>query len=401
RLSDQIESFYGEHTVQVDGKRIEVYAIGLGSWTLVQEATYLTSHLSAYDPDLILLLSVENDLTYSFGVTGSGAVTFDFSAECRDWGSGVFHNRANAPFETCQYASIASLQWDLSPASHECWKKGMAALKKLVNLQHRRGKRILLSTLDMDNCGENFGSSGYCFSQQFFEHVREAKIDAPYVRVTYMRREQEHRLPHDSHPSRKGYTLLRDQYIHALDRLGWVDMPEDMLPTLDARINLEINPDPDQQGIDSYLDLYVEKFMHTSLDFLDLTPQKVNAFLGGVFPDSRDKPFAEYPWASIRAGFLLKLPQDRRAERVEVQIKARPLVELFPLEIALYLNGEQVNTCCFEEPNPTNLYVLEGEMPDVFEDDRVVEVVLITDSYFTSIEDYRMKSYQLVSASIR
>src|SRR6185436_12440983 len=76
RFCDQLEAFYREHQVRAAGRSIETYAIGLPSWTLVQETAYLTSRISSYDPDIIIVLSVANDITDNIGVTGVGALTW-------------------------------------------------------------------------------------------------------------------------------------------------------------------------------------------------------------------------------------------------------------------------------------------------------------------------------------
>ncbi len=50
RFCDQIEDYYAEQGVYIDGKRIEAYAVGLGSWTTVQESVYLSTRLSGSPP---------------------------------------------------------------------------------------------------------------------------------------------------------------------------------------------------------------------------------------------------------------------------------------------------------------------------------------------------------------
>jgi hypothetical protein len=79
RFCDQVERFYSEQGIRPDDKRIETYALGLPSWTLLQEARYLSRRLTAYDPDLIVVLTTANDITDSFGVTGKGTLTTKFT----------------------------------------------------------------------------------------------------------------------------------------------------------------------------------------------------------------------------------------------------------------------------------------------------------------------------------
>ncbi len=46
RFCDQIEAFYRDRGITVEGKAIETYAVGLGGWTAVQEAAYLSTRIS-------------------------------------------------------------------------------------------------------------------------------------------------------------------------------------------------------------------------------------------------------------------------------------------------------------------------------------------------------------------
>src|SRR5262249_13265329 len=142
---DQLESFYREHHVSAQGQSIEVYSLGLPGWTLVQEATYLATRITSYDPDLIIVLSVANDITDNLGVTGAGTLARSFSPEHRNLGSSVFSNEINFLFG--DIGDRSALAWDLSPESRKCWDKAMLRLKRLVEIQQGRGKHILVSVM--------------------------------------------------------------------------------------------------------------------------------------------------------------------------------------------------------------------------------------------------------------
>lgn len=56
RLGTQMEAMLEDLYGTIGGKTIEVYSVGLGSWNMMAEATYLSSRLSAYQPDIIIAI---------------------------------------------------------------------------------------------------------------------------------------------------------------------------------------------------------------------------------------------------------------------------------------------------------------------------------------------------------
>ena len=388
RFCDQLQAFYREHGIRVGGRAIEALAVGLPGWTLVQETTYLASRLTDYDPDLIIVLSVANDITDNFGVTGGGAATRGFSPESRALGSAVFSNELNALFgDTGERSALA---WDLSPQSRRRWDKAMQRLNRLVQIQQERGKRILVSAMAW---GPTHDPDPY--PVLFQSHYARLKVPAPFVRASFLpgRRTT---LLHDNHPNRLGHGLLRDQYVHALNALGWIAVPESALPDLHRRTPLRLNPDPDPARLAAFTRRYMTK-IDERIDFSALRPGQTRAFLGGLFPDSGDPARATEspPWASLRAAFLLRRPQGRALEGVEVEIDIPPRPELFPFSLRLLLDGAPAAAAVFAEPSESGRYRISGAPAGPAFDDQVVEVTLETDSYFSTIDDARMKSYRL------
>ena len=151
RFCDQIGEIYRSRDIRAGGKSIETYALGLDSWTLSQGATYLSNRISAYDPDVILQLSVSNDITPLAGVNGLGMATYEFSPEERHWGSGLFSNQAARYFGERNFSALA---WSLSPQSRREWDRAFSGLGRLVKLQQGRGGHVLLSVLDYPFSGQ-------------------------------------------------------------------------------------------------------------------------------------------------------------------------------------------------------------------------------------------------------
>jgi lysophospholipase L1-like esterase len=390
RFCDQLEEYYRKNKITVDGKTIETLALGLGSWTTVQETTYLSSRISAYDPDVIIVLTTGNDISDNRGVTGAGAATRLFSPEHRDWGSAVFSNSAGREFGVNGYTALTT---DLSSEARHRWEKAMRSLKNLVELQHRREKMILLSVLNSEGCETEY------FHELYKYYVQQSEIEAPFLVTSYFR-SIETCLPHDGHPNRYGHEILRDHYVHALHSLGWVTFPDSMLPELDRRLFLEFSPEPDFQKLDEFRKAHIDQHLRSSYSGR-FTPESLFVVLGGLFPERRGKEALNTPpWLSIRSAFLLKVP-DSVTQQVEVEINAPPLVELFPLTIDLYVDALLVGTYHFPTPVGDNHYHLVAKLPPKSIEDGVVEVLLKTEQYFTTISDPRMKSFRLIAAHLK
>ncbi len=388
RFCDQIEAFYRDQGITVEGKTIETYAIGIGGWTAVQEATYLSTRISSYEADVVLVLTVANDITDSYGVTGAGTTTRAFSPEHRDWGSAFFSEKAGAAFGTLKQAALTT---DICPEARDRWRKAMLALRRLSEVQTRRSGKILNSV----SIGP--GPRARYFVETYKRFYKLHGPETPFVVTSYFRSE-ETKLAHDSHPNRRGHAIYANHYIHMLDRLGWLPVPEGRLPPLDRRLSLEIDPAQDHEQQRRYRREVIRR-LRPVLDFTRLEQLDMLAFLGGIMPDeigarALDAP----PWASVRSGFLLRFKNTRTAARVAVEIDVPPRPELFPFRVEMSINGRLAETFDFAEPNATGGYTLETVVEAPGE---VVEVLLRTDSYFCEIDDHRMKSFQLISAEAR
>ncbi len=389
RFCDQIESFYRDRGITAGGKKIETYAVGLGGWTAVQEAAYLSARLSAYEPDIVLVLTVGNDITDNQGVTGTGATTQGFSPEHRDWGSATFSDRAGMMFGMSRQTALST---EIGPEARSRWRKAMQALRRLAEVQTRRGGKILNSVSLRKNAKSVYFVETY---KHFYSEYGPA---TPFIVTSYFR-SKETMLPHNAHPSRRGHGIFASHYIHMLDHLGWLDVPQAELPPLDRRLSLETNPAPDLALLQQQRQKFIDSHLRPSIRFAPLKDWQTMAFLGGILPDviGPDARKAA-PWASVRSGFLLRHKKPQEDARVFVEIRIPPRPELFPFRVRIFLNGQLAETFEYREPDEWDRYFLEASIESPGE---VVEVVLRTDSYFSEIEDHRMKSFQLIRAMVR
>jgi lysophospholipase L1-like esterase len=383
RFCDQAEHFYSEQDIQPGRRRIETYALGLPSWTLLQEARYLARRLTAYDPDVIVVLTTSNDITDSYGVTGKGTLTTKFSAEHRDWGSAVFSNQQASRLGSLEPTALTT---DLSPEARDRWRRGIGQLAELVELQHKRSKQILLSLL-------LYKMDGY-FVHTYLDQLERAGVQAPVMMTNFFPSEAT-TLSHDGHPNRAGHSILASHLIHGLSALGWVAVPSAALPPLDERLSLDFEHPAKPDALERHRARYVREHLRTELDFRSFGPKDAKGVLGGLLLSKRPSTEAGV-WASVRSAFLLR--RDEKARTIEIEIAVPDRVELLPLELRLSLNGVPALT---RSLGASESQFLRAPLPPATEQDpKVVEVLLEASSHFAGIGDQTMRSFRLLSVRL-
>jgi hypothetical protein len=105
------------------------------------------------------------------------------------------------------------------------------------------------------------------------------------------------------------------------------------------------------------------------------------------------------PWASALAAFMMRAPGDQPPRGVEVEIAIPSRPELFPFMLTLWLDGDSAASATFEQPNETGRYRISGAAEwEGRADNPIIEVMLETGSYLSTVDDPRMKSYRLLNA---
>lgn len=378
RFCDQLGNFFKSQNIRVEGKEIESMAVGLGSWTMVQEANYLRRRLDAYDPDLIIVLSIANDVTAAQGVTGEGQFTHTFSHEERRWGTGAFFNQSGLEFSQNNYSVLTT---GVCHTCRERWRTSISALKALIDAQIDRRGRILLSVLNH--------ASG--FPTYFKDFATQAGINVPILITDYFREN----LPHDSHPSYEGHRILATHYLHALNQLGWVSVPDAQLPKLDERLSMDMDPHPLRKKLARIIEQDRQK-IPARIDFSNLRDEpSVFPLLGGFFPTSEG-----LAWASLRSGFVLKgLSSQDRTLRLDVELPEPRAV--YPFTLSIELNGADIwqKTYSSVERNSAKKRI-ELRLPDRIDPLMPVDVVLYASDHFETLTDHRMRSFQVKSAEL-
>lgn len=390
RFCQQIEDFYREQQVTVGSRRIEALAVGLPSWTMRQEASYLAARIDDYAPDVIIMTSCQNDITDSSGVTEDGSLTSAWASDRREVGSGVFSNTAGLPFGGGLYSALTT---DLCPTCRAYWRQGFEPVGRLGELQRARGGHLLLSAIELPARHAGF------FMQLFQQHA--ASSGAPYLLTGYLAG-KDTRLPHDGHPSRAGHWLLAVHYIRTLAELGWVPLAPAQWPDDPRRHPGGLNPPVDAAVLAAEQQRFISEHLRPAIDFRQLDTEQLPALLGGIFPESEGQlPAGQAPWASVRAGFLLQKPDGDRDATLTLDLQLPARAALYPLPLAISVNGQRLAEPVIAADRAGQTERLQLVVPrSLLAQYPAVEVLLETPRHFAGFEDQRMKSYALQAAAI-
>jgi len=377
RWGDQIQEILRELDVRVDRKPVEVYSLGIGSWSALNASSYLAHRISSYDPDLVLVMMVDNDLNDVGGVLGIGQVTYRFTSEHRDNGSAVFVDHWPQEFGLADRNLLAS---GLGSESRARWRTAFDGWKRLETLVAARGGRMVFGLLRPSEL----------FLELVKTYMAKSDLRSPFIVTEYFGE----RLPHDGHPNRAGHRILAAHYLHVLANLGWIPVDRSRLPPLHDGLTTETNRAVDSGRIASLQADLARSVLRERLTFNELTPTDVRAILGGLYPGSEDRRLAEYPFASVKSVFLLRRASAARHATVEVDVPDYP--ELYPFELTMLLDGKPAAVVTLPDRSAAGRHVMTGEMPSG--DSPALEVMLRTDSYWTTVTDFTMRSFRIISA---
>ena len=386
RFGNQIAEILRELKVTVSGKKIEVYSVGLPGWNALNSATYLSSRISEYDPDLVLALMVENDIDDSFGVMGIGKLTGRFSPQYRSYGSGIF--MADWPMLLAKGERAHNvLLFDLGPESRTRWEKMFNAWKRLEMLLDKRGGKMVFGVLYQPP----FRASEPPFRELCEYFYEQSGMKSPFIFTDFFGEA----LPHDPHPNKKGHRIIAVHYLHTLASLGWLPIESDDLPTLDSRLDTATEHPPDTEVIRQKKQYYVKR-LPERIEFDSLNAQNTLGILGGIYPGMEDEPLNQYPDASLKSVFVMR--RDDNAGKTVLEIEVPRFVELYPFKLEMQLNGQAPIEMVLDDIEKAGRHRLECSIPKSGDFDSTIEIALRTDSYRTRIDDSTMRSYKLISA---
>jgi len=379
RWGDQIEEILHNLGVKVDGKEIEVYSVGIGSWSALHEATYLSHRISDYAPDIVLVMMVRNDMNDNAGVMGIGQATYGFTPEHRQDGSGVLVDY----WPRLHFGFVAKnvLAAGMGPESTARWTKAFQAWKRLETLVDQTGGRMVLSVL----------RSGSPFLELSKYYYAKSNMKSPFMITEYF----DERLPHDPHPNRAGHRILAVHYLHVLAKLGWIPVRQADLPPLHPELRTDIDYPADAEKSIALQKDIAHTILHEEIVFDNLSKENIRAILGGIYPGSEDNRLRTYPFGTLKSTFLLRPKPNARY--VLLQIEVPPYVELYPFQVKMHVDGELAATLTLDTKDQAGRHIIKGAIPRRDGPQIALEVMLRTDAYWTTINDFTMKSYRLIS----
>lgn len=378
RFGDQIEGILKGIGPIFDNKDVEVYSLGLPGWNSLQEAAYLTSRISSYEPDIVLVFMVGNDLDDNFGVLGTGVRTTTFSPQNRNLGSGVVG--CLWPGRVSNKIFYNLLLYDVCPESRTRWREAFAAWKRLEEVLERSGAKMVLGI-----GGRNYPNDLFYDLSKFFHH--ESGMKSPLIMMCGF----DNKLD-EGHYNRKGNEILATHYLHTLANLGWLPLKSEDFPVLDPRLSTETVHIPDMDSIHKRKSGYFPTLAY-EIDFEKLSNKEAKGIIGGIYR-GRENARGQFH-GSIKSVFLLR--RNQKANKVFLEIEVPPFVELYPFSLEMRLNGQPAGVLVLENEQQAGKHLIEGIIPNDTEFKNTVEIALFTQSYWTSITDHTMRSYRLVS----
>ncbi|MEM7201373.1 MAG: SGNH/GDSL hydrolase family protein [Planctomycetota bacterium] len=354
---------------------VEVLSCGVDGWTAVNAAAYLTSRLSEYDPDLVLVMMLGNDISDGYGVRGDGQSTSAFSPQHRALGSGVMMSNWPNQFGVLEHNLLNA---GLGEESRRRYEEVFAGWRRLEQLLAERDARMLFGVLD----------SHPLFVELCKAYREQVGMDSPMIVTSFFGK----RLPHDPHPNREGHGILASHYLHAIAALDWLPVDRARLPVLHDGLELAATPAPDWGRVGA-LQRQLAFRVPEAIDGATLEPAEVRAFLGGIYPAKLDDRLGSPPYGTPKAALLLRRRDGARAVQVTVEVPAR--VELFPFELAVHLDGVPSATLQLVSVRDAGEHRITAPIPTGTAGP-ALDVMLRTDSYWTSIQAPKMFSYRLL-----
>ena len=380
RWGDQMESILDELGVRVEGRPIEVYSLALDGWTALNSATYLTSRFTAYQPDIVIAMMFNNDITDSGGILGNGVLTYGFTPEHREDASGVmigaWPNLFGLPTSNL-------LHLGLGTESVSRWQTTFAAWKRLEDLVLASGGRFLFTLMGNDSLMAALSR----------HHLDEAGVASPFLRTRYFGNS----LPHDPHPNAEGHRIVATHLLHAMAEWGWLPVDRSRLPALDSRLSLDSVPADLAGRVGELQAELVGRVLSPDIAFDQLSRDDVRAILGGIYPGSARDRLTTRPFGTPRAAFLLATDENAESVAVRVDVPARP--ELFPFRLDLQVNGRPASSLALERVDQAGPHTIDAALQPEDLTSPALEVVLTTSNYWTEIEDDVTRSYRLVAVN--
>jgi hypothetical protein len=182
-------------------------------------------------------------------------------------------------------------------------------------------------------------------------------------------------------------------------REGLIGAPGNSIMPLHDGLSLDTSASPDLEYLAETRRVLVQQHLPEQISFDDLGPMEIQSFMGGIWPDMT-LPLPDrrenYPFATTKSGFYLK--KDENADRLEVQIFVPHKAELFPNEIKLFINGKLAHGLVLGSVDQFGEQTLTAKLSELGPETDVLEVVMTSETYWSTMADNTMRSFQLKRA---
>lgn len=279
RFGARLEEYLSEKAI-LDGRKIEVLHLGLGSWNFISESNWGRRQLSLLQPDLVVLLTVINDLDDSDGVRGFGSKA-NFSPL----------RRSQASSRVTTNHAVAYLGFRIANSLHEArdyesrtrFAEAKREVHKLKNLCEDLGTKFLLLV--------HWGARSVIVQENIVGDMTADQV--AYLPSSFSKNMDYWADPNDSHWNAKGHELV-SQILY-----GWV-RSHDLFPEL----QLEAWPEAEEfsrvtleEGLfESTRTVHVVSFLkqfkpEPTLRLDDLTDYSAAQIYSGVWADGVVGPY--------------------------------------------------------------------------------------------------------------
>jgi hypothetical protein len=306
RLGVYLEGWLKDRVPDFDGE-IECLHLGVASWNLAAETTWLRRQLSQVDPDLVFHLIVPNDLDDNTGTRGFGAQA-SFSPSYRHRADSVIDS--GFPIRVLGSKKVNYLRLGLDYESQHRYRSATQEVQRLSREVERGGGLYRLLV--------HFRKLIPVAHEQLGRHLDPRQV--VYLSKTFGTDRRYNLSKRDPHWNQKGHRkvaqllyglIVRDNLLPRLSPPAWAEAAQ-VLQEIAEVGRKEAEQHLDEAGT---LALYGSTRISESLDFTALDPPAMAQVNGGIDAESLVSPYASFFLKN--AGAMLRIV-GRTLERPEL-----------------------------------------------------------------------------------
>ena len=290
RLGVHLERWLREKAQGFDGE-IECLHIGVTSWDIPTAATYLRRQLGDMQPDLVIHISLPNDIEGTVGVRGFGTWSRFYPR---------FRHRADSVIRTgfavhdLGFSRLGYLRYGLDHEGRSRYADAVDHIRTLTGALEQAGAsyRMLLNYRHLQPLAHRF-LGPYLPPEQLVYLSADFGTDRKYWNS-----------PEDLHWNPDGHRLVaqmlyglivQDDLLPQLQLPPWTEA-EDALREIVDRVQRE---DFIEQSLERILQAHKMPKPKPRIDFNELTPSTASQIHGGIDSQNRTSPYAAFVLRNI------------------------------------------------------------------------------------------------------